>query len=98
SDSTARALDAIAGRERDVLKSFPQTNGLERSGQLPCEPPPQTYFIARAENGTRTFLRPSMLYFDNGVLTDGNGQSILGYTERGAALSPLRTDDVDSAL
>ena len=97
-DSTARALDAIAAREREVLNIFPQTDSLERSGQLHCEPPPGCYFIAREENGVRTFLRPSALYFSGGVLTDGNGRPILGYTAPTAALSPLRTEPVDSAL
>jgi len=97
-DSTARALENIVARERDVLDVFPAQSEAELPGRLQCEPPAGTYFVTTNGDGSRAFVRPAAMYFQGGELTDGNGRAILGYKSKGSPLSPLRADSVDSAL
>lgn len=100
SDSTARALENVAARERDVLRALPAESsaGDSYSAQIPCEPPPGAYFITRDEGGRRLFVRCSGLYLNGANLTDGNGRPLLGYRTAGGALQALRADAVDASL
>jgi len=101
SDSTARALENVAARERDVLRSLPAENSTAADPygtQIACEAPSGAYFITRDESGRRLFVRCSALYLNGADLTDGNGHPILGYASPGAALQPLRVDPVDVSL
>jgi len=101
SDSTARALENVAARERELLRTLPAENstlGDPYAAQIPCEPPQGTYFITRDEAGRRLFMRPNGLYLNGANLTDGSGRGILGYTSPDGALQPLRVDPVDASL
>lgn len=101
SDSTARALENVAARERELLRTLPAENstlGDPLAAQIPCQAPPGAYFITRDEGGRRLFMRSSGLYLNGANLTDGNGRPILGYASREGALQPLRTDPVDASL
>lgn len=101
SDSTARALENVAARERELLHTLPAGNsplGDPYAAQIPCEAPQGTYFITRDEGGRSLFLRSSGLYLNGANLTDGNGRGILGYTSPEGALQPLRVDPVDASL
>src|SRR5437588_784522 len=88
-DATARALENVSARERDLAGVFPQMQMLT---------PPDAYFVARDENGRLLFTRSDSLFLRTGTLTDANGREILGYRTPGSALSPLRADPVDLAL
>ena len=88
-DSTARALENVAARERDLAGAFPQ---------MPASVSPDAYFVMRDDTGRLLFTRSDSLFLQNGTLTDGNGGEILGYKTPGAALAPLRADPVDLAL
>jgi hypothetical protein len=99
SDSTARALENVAARERDVLRTLPaEGSGDPYAVQIPCQAPSGAYFITRDESGRRLFVRCSGLYLNGPDLTDGNGRPLLGYANAGGALQPLRTDAVDASL
>jgi hypothetical protein len=100
SDSTARALENVAARERDLLRALPAESSAADpyATQIPCEAPAGAYFITRDENGSRLFTRCSALYLNGANLTDGNGRPLLGYAAPGGALQPLRTDAVDASL
>jgi hypothetical protein len=95
-DSTARALENVAARERDLLRALPADAQFDatRGAQLPCEAPQDAYFITRDENGRRLFLRGN-LFMNGGSITDGNGRPVLGYKAADGALQPLRADSVD---
>lgn len=97
-DSTARALENIAAREREVIETFPAQGEAEFPGRVQCQPPDGTYLLSVNGDGSRAFTRPAALYFHDGELTDGNGNTILGYKTPGSALAPLRADSVDSML
>jgi len=100
SDSTARALENIAARERAVLRDLPASGGIfeqDNAAQLPCTAPPDAYFITRDESGRRMFARGS-LFVHGGAVTDENGRAVLGFTSPGGTLEPLRADAVDTAL
>jgi hypothetical protein len=97
-DSTARAFDTIAARQRDLLNIFPAQNEAQVSDSVQFEAPPDTYFVTHDDKGNRSFVRPAALQFNRGTLTDADGREILGYTAAGSALSPLRADSVDSAV
>ena len=88
-DATARALENVTARERDVAGVFPQMQSLT---------PPEAYFVARDETGRLLFTRSDSLFLRRGTLTDANGREILGYRTAGSALAPLRADPVDLAL
>lgn len=88
-DATARALENVAARERDLAGAFPQMQSLTS---------PDAYFVMRDETGRLLFTRCDSLFLRDGTLTDGSGREILGYRTPGAALSPLRADAVDLAL
>jgi hypothetical protein len=101
SDSTARALENVAARESELMRTLPGGNSLPAdpyAAQIPCEAPQGAYFITRDENGRRAFLRCSGLYLNGANLTDGNGHGIFGYTSRDGALQPLHADPVDASL
>jgi len=101
SDSTARALENVAAREREVLRTLPAANSNLRdpyAAQIPCEAPQDAYFITRDEGGRRLFMRCSGLYLNGANLTDGNGHPVLGYANPEGALQPLRVDPVDASL
>ncbi|HEX5274445.1 MAG TPA: hypothetical protein VFW34_04150 [Candidatus Rubrimentiphilum sp.] len=101
SDSTARALENVAARERELLRSLPAENatlGDPYAAQIPCETPQGTYFITRDETGGRLFTRSSGLYLNAGNITDANGRGILGYTNPESALQPLHVDPIDASL
>jgi len=88
-DATARALESVASRERDLARVFPQMQSLT---------PPDAYFVTRDETGRLLFTRNDSLFLRDGTLTDANGREILGYRTAGSALSPLRADPVDLSL
>ncbi len=100
SDSTARALENVAARERDLLRTLPAQSaaGGPYATQIPYEAPPGAYFITRDESGRRLFTRCSEFSLSGANLSDGNGRPLLGYTSPDAALQPLRTDPVDASL
>lgn len=88
-DATARALENVAARERELTGVFPQMQSL---------PPAGEYFITRDETGRQLFTRSDALFLRDGTMTDANGREILGFRTPGSALSPLRADPVDLAL
>jgi len=88
-DATARALENVAARERDLAGVFPQMQSLTS---------PDAYFVTRDGAGRLLFTRSDSLLLRDGTLTDANGREILGYRTPGSALSPLRADPVDIAL
>jgi hypothetical protein len=100
SDSTARALENVAARERDVLRTLPveEAAGDPFAPHVPCEAPPDAYFMTRDESGRNLFMRCNALYVRGANLIDGNGRALLGYTVSGGALQPLRVDAVDASL
>jgi len=101
SDSTARALENVAAREREVLRTLPAGNstpGDPYAAQIPCQAPQGAYFITRDDSGRRLFMRCSGFSLDGVQLTDANGHPVLGYTNPEGALQPLRVDPVDAAL
>lgn len=100
SDSTARALDNVAARERDVLHALPvePNSGDPYAPAIPCEAPPGTYFVTRDENGRRIFMRSSEFYLNGPQLTDGKGRPLLGCAAAGGALAPLQVNAVDASL
>jgi hypothetical protein len=100
SDSTARALENVAARERDVLRTLPAQDSAADpfAAHIPCEAPPDAYFITRDESGRRLFMRCSALYLKGANLTDGNGRPLMGYAVHDGPLQPLRTDAVDASL
>ncbi len=99
-DSTARAFENVAAREHDLLRALPAADTQFARGEsapLPCEAPPDTYFLTRDESGRRLFLRGSV-FVSGGNVTDANGRPILGYKTPEGALEPLRADSVDASL
>ena len=100
SDSTARALENVAARERDLLHTLPAGNATldPYAAQIPCEAPQGAYFITRDESGHRLFMRCNGFSLDGANLTDGNGHPVLGYTSPEGALQTLRVDPVDASL
>lgn len=97
-DSTARAFENIAARQREILNVFPPQNESELPGSLRCEPPAGIYFVTLDGRGGRAFVRPAALHFTGGQLSDGSGRAILGYTSPGSPLLPLRAHSVDAAV
>jgi len=100
SDSTARALENVGARERELLRTLPaqDTDGDPYAAQIPCEAPPGDYFMTRDDAGRRLFMRCSSIYVNGAALTDGNGRPLLGFSGPGAALMPLHLDPVDASL
>lgn len=98
SDSTARALDNIAARERDVIQTLAPFPDLQSDDPAPATLPPDTYFVTRTNSGERSFTRAGSFSFRDGTLIDGSGLSVLGYRSQGSALEPLAIDPIDLAL
>jgi flagellar basal body rod protein FlgG len=105
-----RALDDIAVRERDVLQAYTPGAIPERADvaqdvaatfaldPLSAAAPANAYFVARDDRGRMLFTRSGTFSLREGALVDAQGQEVLGFTEDGATLSPLRADAVDAAL
>lgn len=110
SDSTARAFENVAARQRDLMQAFtpgaiPQHGDVaapERSDftldPLSVSLPADAYFMSRDDNGRMLFTRNGSLAIRNGALVDQNGRAILGRVNNGGALVPLHIDRVDGAL
>lgn len=110
STATARALDDIAIRERDVMHAFtpgavPERSDVARTGgaQFSLDPlsvaaPEGAYFVCTDERGRQCYTRDGGFAFRGGALVDRDGRAILGYREAGAPLGPLSADPVDAAL
>lgn len=110
SNVTTRALDDIAGRERDVLQAYTPGAAAERgdvakppSAQksldpLSVAPPTGAYFLTNDDRGRMLFTRDGRFSLAGGTLVDEHGRAMLGYSQDGAALTPLAADPVDVAL
>jgi flagellar basal body rod protein FlgG len=110
SGATMRALDDIAVRERDVLQAYAPGAMPERSdvakpaSSLPAldplsvAPPADAYFMTREKTGRTLFTRDGSFAIKDGAIVDAQGRAILGYPRRGAPLTPLCADAVDTAL
>ena len=110
SNATSRALDDIAVRERDVLQAY-SPGAVSARGDvakpfaavpvldpLSVAPPADAYFITTDDRGRMLFTRDGSLKIQDGALVDAHGRPMLGYSQEGAPLAPLRTDPVDAAL
>jgi len=98
-NSTMRALNDIAERERDVLAEFAPDATPERTANpLSAAPPSGAYFVTSDDRGRRLFTRDGAFAIQDGTLVDPAGRAVLGYADDSAALSPLRVDPVDAAL
>ena len=96
SNSTVRALDDIAARERDVLQaSAPDPLPFD---PLSCAPPANAYFVTRDDRGRLVFTSDGAFQIRKGELLDERGNPVLGYVGPGAPLSGLHADPVDDAL
>lgn len=110
SQATARALDEIATRERDVMHAYTPAavparpdvakpaNALLTLDPLSVSAPSDAYFVSSDERGRTCFSRDGGFAFRDGELVDGVGRPVLGYRNGTGALSPLRADPVDAAL
>ena len=110
SNSTARALEDIAVRERDVLQAYapgavPQRGDVAQESApsfvldpLSAAPPQGAYFVTNDERGRMLFTRDGGFAMRDGALVDRDGRPILGYRDDAAPLAPLRADPVDAAL
>ncbi len=108
--ATARAIDEIAARERDVLRAYvpgavPEMSDVARAARplpatdgLCATAPEQSYFVVASENGKTLFTQDGTFAFHDGKLVDSNGNAVLGYSGEGAALEALHADPVDVAL
>lgn len=109
SDATAHAFETVASRQRDVMRAFtpgatPERKDVAAAPQvtytqdpLSATAPPGAFFVSRGD-GRLLFSRDGSLSFREGVLVDGAGRAMLGYTSAGSALAELKIDRVDSAL
>jgi flagellar basal body rod protein FlgG len=110
SNAAMRALDDIAVRERDVLQAY-TPGALPVRGDVAQEPasafaldplsvaaPPNAYFIAQDDRGRLLFTRDGTFSVHDGALVDERGRAVLGFSQDGATLGPLRADAVDAAL
>lgn len=105
-----RALDDIAVRERDVLQAYapgamPERGDVAQDAApafaldpLSAAAPANTYFITRDERGRLLFSRDGTFSLRDGALVDAQGRDVMGFSNDGATLSPLRADAVDAAL
>lgn len=110
SNATARALEEVAVRERDVLQAYAPGAIAERgdvakpAASLPsldplsAAPPADSYFITSDERGRMLFTRDGSFALKDGALVDAQGRPVLGYARDGAPLTPLHADPVDVAL
>jgi flagellar basal body rod protein FlgG len=110
SNATARALDEIAARERDVLQSYapgamPERGDVAKKSDaapsldpLSAAPPADAFFVTRDDRGRILFTRDGSFSIRDGALVDEQGRPILGYARDGATLAPLAADRVDAAL
>jgi flagellar hook protein FlgE len=110
SNATGRAFDEIAARERDVLQAYtpgaqPERTdaAAERRQSFTLDPlsaivPGDAYFVTRDVRGRLLFTRDGSFTLRDGVLSDSQGQPLMGYREDGATLAELRADPVDTAL
>lgn len=110
-DSLRRSLDEIAVRERDVMQAFTPGAAPERSdaarpasAQYTADPlsaaaPADTYFVSgENENGRLLFTRDGGFHLQSGELVDFAGDPVLGYTQSGTHLEPLKIPPVDLHL
>lgn len=87
-DSTARAMQNIADRERDVVQMLSPSNVAAPDG---------AYFVTAGERGGALYSRDGAFALQNGTLVDASGREVLGLRDDGT-LTPLRADPVDAAL
>src|SRR5579862_4363672 len=109
SNQTARAMEAVEARERDVLRAytpgaFPETNDVERA-PVPvytADPlsvtAPQDAFFVTGDGARALYTRDGRFSFKDGGLVDSSGRAVLGFATERAPLAPLRADPVDAAL
>lgn len=110
SGATARALEDISVRERDVLEAYapgaiPQRGDVAKpaalqqvSDPLSVAPPDGSYFVTSDDRGRMLFTRDGSFSLHDGTLVDVQGRPMLGYARDGSPLEPLRADPVDVAL
>ncbi|MDQ2872930.1 MAG: hypothetical protein M3R35_07380 [Candidatus Eremiobacteraeota bacterium] len=110
SAAIARAREAVAARERDVLQAYTPGARPERSDAaapanadftldpLSASAPPDTYFASSSERGNTSFSRDGRFAISSDTLVDGHGRPVLGYHDGSDALAPLRVNAVDAAL
>lgn len=110
SSTTARALDEIAGRERDVMQAYAPGAAAEygdvakpQAAQPTRDPlsvtaPAGAYFIASDERGRMLFTRDGSFALKDRTLVGAQGRPMMGYAGDGAVLGALKIDGVDDAL
>ena len=88
-DATARALENLAARERDVVQVLTPAN---------LAAPDGAYFLTASErSGGPLYSRDGAFSFRGGALVDASGREVLGLRDDGT-LAPLRADPVDASL
>lgn len=110
SDSTARAFENVAARQRDLMQAF--TPGAipwqgdvaaPHSSDFTLDPlsvslPADAYLVSRDDAGRLLFTRDGSLSIRDGTLVDQNERAVLGRQNAGGALVELRIGRVDAAL
>lgn len=110
SDSTAKAFENVAARQRDLMQAFtpgaiPQHGDVAApdSSDFTLDPlsvslPADSYLLSRDDNGRLLFTRDGSLSIRDGMLVDQNGKAVLGRLKADGTLVALRIDRVDGAL
>ena len=98
SNSTARAVEQVELRERDTVRAAQAPTPGFVLDPLSAAPPAGTYFVTAGERGQLLFTREGAFSLRGGTLVDSSGHAMLGFREDGAALEPLQSDAIDSAL
>jgi flagellar basal body rod protein FlgG len=109
--SLSAALDRIAERAADVRRAFTpgavaqydDVAATQRSSDFTLDPlavvaPEDAYFVARDEQGTKTYTQDGSFSVRDGKLVDAQGRSILGSRGSGGTITQLEVDPVDEAL
>lgn len=88
SDATARALENVAARERDVVQTLTPAN---------LAAPDGAYFLTGGERGKPLYSRDGTFSLRGGTLVDAAGREVLGLRDDGT-LAALHADPIDAAL
>jgi hypothetical protein len=108
--ATENAFERIAQRAADVQRAF--TPGAEAlfgdAGAPPSSrpslnplsvaPPPDAYFVTVDARGRTAYTQNGAFALRDGMLVDGEGKPVLGFTAATAASSELHCDPIDVAL
>lgn len=110
SDGLARAFDAVASRERDVLEAYtpgasasmpdvavPHTQ-VKTFDSLSVAAPNDAYFLVEGAGGRRLLTRDGGFAVRGGELVDRQGRAVLGFNAASSTLAPLRAAPADVAL